>query len=67
MTVNGEKFDRALLAPDYDLQSLLRHLSLSERRVAIEINGEILNQTEYAGRQLADHDQIEIIHYVGGG
>ncbi len=67
MTVNGEKFDHASLAPAYDIQSLLRCLSLSERRVAIEVNGELLSNSQYAGKQLAENDNIEIIHYVGGG
>lgn len=67
MIVNGEKFDHTLLAPQYDLQSLLRHLALSERRVAVELNGELLAQSQYAGQKLAENDQVEIIHYVGGG
>ncbi|MFZ5627617.1 MAG: sulfur carrier protein ThiS [Spirochaetota bacterium] len=67
MTVNGEKFDRAALEPEFDVQSLLRHLALSGKRVAIELNGELLSQSQYAGQRLSENDQVEIIHYVGGG
>lgn len=67
MMVNGEQFDYALLAPDYDLPALLRHLALSAERVAIEINGELLSRQQYAEKKLAEKDQLEIIHYVGGG
>jgi sulfur carrier protein len=67
MTVNGKKFDYAALAPEFDLQSLLHHLALSEKRVAIELNGELLNKSQYANQRLTESDQIEIIHYVGGG
>jgi len=67
MTVNGENFDHTVLAPERDLQALLRYLGLSERRVAIELNGELLGQSQYAGQKLAENDRIEIIHYVGGG
>lgn len=67
MTVNGETFDHAVLAPEYDLPALLRHLALSERRVAVELNGELLGQAHFAGKRLAENDKVEIIHYVGGG
>lgn len=67
MTVNGETFDYTALAPDYDLPALLRKLALSERRVAVELNGELLRQSHFAGTRLRENDQIEIIHYVGGG
>lgn len=67
MTVNGEKFDRSALAPGYDLPALLRHLHLSENRVAIELNGELLTRLQYPGRHLAENDHVEVIHYVGGG
>jgi sulfur carrier protein len=67
MTVNGEIFDHALLAPDYDIESLLRCLSLSGRRVAIELNGELLSHSQFNHTKLAESDSVEIIHYVGGG
>jgi sulfur carrier protein len=67
MTVNGEKFDYAVLAPHFDLQSLLRQLALSEKRVAVELNGKLLKSSQFANQPLKEGDQIEIIHYVGGG
>lgn len=67
MMVNGEQFDYSRLAPDYDLLALLRHFALSPQRVAIELNGELLSRSQYAGQKLSETDQLEIIHYVGGG
>ena len=47
--------------------AVVRELGLSERRIAVEVNREILARAEYNTRTLTDGDQIEIVHFVGGG
>ena len=42
-------------------------LSLEGRRIAIEINGEVIPRSQYPARRLQDNDKIEIIRAVGGG
>ncbi len=42
-------------------------LSLEGRRIAIEINGEVIPRSQYPARRLQDDDKIEIIRAVGGG
>lgn len=67
MTVNGQNFDFALLSKEPMLTSLVQQLGLNPERVAIELNGELINRSQYATTAVSDRDAIEIIHYVGGG
>lgn len=46
---------------------LLESLGIDPKRVAVELNMEILPKAEYAGKTIADDDRIEIVHFVGGG
>ena len=47
--------------------SLLETLSLSEKKVAIEINEEVVPRDNYAKKILSDKDRVEIVHFIGGG
>jgi thiamine biosynthesis protein ThiS len=47
--------------------SLLEALSLSEKKVAIEINEEVLPRDNYAKKILSAEDRVEIVHFIGGG
>lgn len=67
MTVNGEKFDFSVIAPDPVVAALIRHLGLAPERVAIELNGELLRRAAYSETALKENDSLEVIHYVGGG
>ena len=62
--LNGEP--RALAAP-ITLTRLLQDEGLAERRVAVEINGQIVPRSQHDERALADGDRIEIVHALGGG
>ncbi|HEY5613398.1 MAG TPA: sulfur carrier protein ThiS [Lysobacter sp.] len=46
---------------------LLRLEGLAERRVAVEVNGEIVPRSRHGEHFLADGDRIEIVHALGGG
>ncbi|PID14667.1 thiamine biosynthesis protein ThiS [Sporosarcina sp. P34] len=48
------------------IQQLLEHLGLSDRILIVEKNKEILQKDHYDA-PIMDRDQIEIIHFVGGG
>ena len=37
------------------------------KRIAVELNGEILPKNEYADRMLEDGDRMEVVTFVGGG
>jgi thiamine biosynthesis protein ThiS len=47
--------------------SLLEALSLSEKKVAIEINEEVLPRDNYSKKILSAEDRVEIVHFIGGG
>ncbi len=49
------------------LAELLALSGLAERRVAVEINGEIVPRSQHAVRQLQPGDRVEIVHALGGG
>lgn len=46
---------------------LVEQLSLGGKRIAIELNQEILPKSRYADTPLKAGDQLEIIHAIGGG
>ena len=46
---------------------LLEALGIDPKRVAVELNMEILPKAEYSEKSIADGDKIEIVHFVGGG
>lgn len=62
--LNGEP--RQLATPTTVLQ-LLQLEGLAERRVAIEVNGEIVPRSRHGERALTQGDRIEIVHALGGG
>lgn len=62
--VNGESRQ---VANGTSAADLIEALGLAERRLALELNGEILPRSEHAARVLANGDRIEIVHAVGGG
>jgi len=54
--------------PDHStLLALLEQQGLAERRVAVELNGEIIPRGQHAHAHLKAGDQVEIVHALGGG
>ena len=58
--------DRPLPA-EATLAALLDAEGLSGRRVAVEVNGEIVPRGRHAEHRLHDGDKVEIVHALGGG
>ena len=46
---------------------LLKAEGLAERRVAVEVNGEIVPRSLHAAHALVEGDRVEIVHALGGG
>lgn len=46
---------------------LVAALGLGPRRIAVELNREVVPRATYAERRLQDGDVVEVIHFVGGG
>ena len=64
LTLNGarQEFQQGLT-----ISQLLARMELSQKRLAVERNGEIVPKAEHASVTLADGDRIEIVVAVGGG
>jgi len=63
IAINGES--RSVSAKT--VKELLESLDIDSKRVAVELNMEILPKADYVTRTIADGDKIEIVHFVGGG
>ena len=55
------------LEPGTTLAGLVASLDLGGRRMAVEINEEVIPRSEHAEYVLGDGDRVEIVHAVGGG
>lgn len=49
-----------------NVQDLLAHLDLANRILIVELNQAIVPKEDYE-KPIRDRDQIEVIHFVGGG
>ena len=50
-----------------NLNELLNRLKIQKNKVAIEINGEIVEKNKYPNLILNKDDKVEIVHFIGGG
>ena len=64
ISVNG--VSRAF-APSQSVADLVRDLDLEGKRIAVEVNGEIVPRSRYAHTPLSAGDRVEIVGAVGGG
>jgi sulfur carrier protein len=62
--INGES---SVLDAPLTLAALLERLGLDTRKVAVERNEAIVPRSTYAQTWLAADDQLEIVHFIGGG
>lgn len=61
--VNGETIN----IDEMSVVQYLESLSVDPRRVAVELNLDILPKGEYGKTFLKEGDALEIVHFVGGG
>ncbi len=47
--------------------ALVEELGLGNKRIAVEVNRDIIPRDEYASCGLHQDDEVEIVHFVGGG
>ncbi|HEY5719454.1 MAG TPA: sulfur carrier protein ThiS [Gammaproteobacteria bacterium] len=50
-----------------DVAGLIAWLGLEGRRLAVEVNREIVPRGAHAGHRLAAGDRVEVVHAIGGG
>ncbi|KHL69110.1 MULTISPECIES: sulfur carrier protein ThiS [Pseudomonas] len=62
--LNGEARDTR---DGLSIADLLAELGLTERRVAVELNLDIVPRSLHADTRLREGDRLEIVHAIGGG
>ncbi|MDR1076846.1 MAG: sulfur carrier protein ThiS [Xanthomonadaceae bacterium] len=62
--LNGESRE---ITEGSSIAALLDSEGLGERRVAVEVNGEIIPRATHVSHPLQAGDKVEIVHALGGG
>ena len=64
ISVNGGELE---IAPHFSVDQLLGFLELKGKRIAVELNQDIVPRSQYAEVMLQANDRVEIVHAIGGG
>jgi len=62
--LNGDPYE---INNGTNLNELLHKLKIQKNKVAIEVNGEIVEKNKYPNLILNKDDKVEIVHFIGGG
>jgi thiamine biosynthesis protein ThiS len=62
--LNGRKIK---LNSKYSITTLLKKYKIDSKKIAVELNGEIINKNKYKLINIKNKDIIEIVHFIGGG
>jgi sulfur carrier protein len=62
--LNGDLFE---IYNGTNLNELLNKLKIQKNKVAIEVNGIIVEKKKYSELVLKKNDKVEIVHFIGGG
>lgn len=65
LTINGKA--RNFELAQMNVAQLVEQLELVGKRLAIELNGEIVPRSQFEYTPLSDNDKLEIVGAVGGG
>ena len=63
LIINGQEQNLASAT----LAQLIEQLGMKQDRVAVELNRNIVPRDQWPETRLAEGDQLEIVHFVGGG
>ena len=56
-----------IIKEGYNLLNLINNLKIPIKKVAIELNKEIVDKKKLNIIKLKTNDKIEIVHFIGGG
>ena len=62
--LNGSPYE---INTDSNLSELLNKLKIQKNKIAIELNGTIIEKKKYQKVILNKGDKVEIVHFIGGG
>ena len=62
--INGKNF---VIKPKMTLKDVITKYKIPEKKVAIELNKEIINKQNLRKIKIKNFENIEIVHFIGGG
>ncbi len=62
--LNGDRFP---LDEGATVAALIDALALNGRRIAVEVNEEVVPRSRHAAHRLNEGDRVEVVHAIGGG
>ncbi|MEH6651775.1 MAG: sulfur carrier protein ThiS [Motiliproteus sp.] len=62
--VNGKRLQ---LPQNSTVDQLIQTMALTQQRLAVELNLDVVPRSQYASQQLRAGDRVEIVHAIGGG
>ena len=62
--LNGDSYE---INDGTNLNELLIKLKIQKNKVAIEVNGAIVEKNKYPNLILNKNDKVEIVQFIGGG
>ncbi|MDX1599514.1 sulfur carrier protein ThiS [uncultured Marinobacter sp.] len=62
--VNGDGLE---LPAEATIADLIEHMALTGKRLAVEVNEDIVPRSQHPDFRLNDGDRVEVVHAIGGG
>ena len=62
--LNGRKLE---LKNKHTILALLKRYKIDSKKIAVELNGKIINRNKYKIVYLKNKDKMEIVNFIGGG
>ena len=56
-----------MIEENYNVQNIISDLKIPLKKVAIELNQEIIDKKKLKNIKIQNGDKIEIVHFIGGG
>jgi len=64
IVLNGEN---KKIETDCNIKQLLTELNMTDKRLAVEVNQEIISRSEFSSFTFKEQDKVEIVQAIGGG
>ncbi len=62
--VNGDGLE---LPTEATIADLIEHMALTGKRLAVEVNEDIVPRSQHPEFRLNEGDRVEVVHAIGGG
>ncbi|WP_417530039.1 sulfur carrier protein ThiS [Marinobacter lipolyticus] len=62
--VNGDGLE---LPTEATIADLIEHMALTGKRLAVEVNEDIVPRSQHPDFRLNEGDRVEVVHAIGGG